>query len=96
MRTDWNWNSYYAAIADEKKNIIVQPGKAIKAGVTNKPNKASYGWLRVGVGAEAVFYRLPTEKGILDSSCARIIDEIERQTKSGLTAHWQGPSFLDS
>lgn len=74
-------------VSFDKKNIIVNPGEQIQAGVSTKSRK-SHGWLRVGTGSNARFYSLPIQDGQLHESVQSIVDSIIRQQTCGEIARF--------
>jgi hypothetical protein len=71
----------------DTNTIVVYPMENIQVGVTVKPGKASHGWLRVGIGSGARFYKLPVSNGQLDKSVHDIVDSIKQKINSGESVH---------
>lgn len=76
-------SNFFARASYEAKRICVKPGEKFQAGVTQKPGKPSHGWLRVGHGDTARFYKLPVESGELHKTVAKILDSITKQVDAG-------------
>lgn len=68
-----------AALLNEQKRIIVDPGEKFSAGC-----KPGHGWLRVIDSAGGSrFYKMPIQNGKLHESVAQILHEIARETEEG-------------
>lgn len=68
-----------AALLNEQKRIIVNPGEKFSAGC-----KPGHGWLRViDSGGNARFYKMPVQDGELHKSVAGVLEDISREISEG-------------